>query len=71
MGILPCCFLENQSADSLGLTGKERFNVDLKAGDLKVNEVIPVTTDCGKTFEVKVRLDTPVEIEYFKHGGIL
>lgn len=47
MGILPCCFLENQSADSLGLTGKERFNVDLKAGDLKVNEVIPVTTDCG------------------------
>lgn len=71
MGILPCCFLENQSADSLGLTGKERFNVNLNEGNLKVNQTLEVTTDCGKKFDVKVRLDTPVEVEYFKNGGIL
>jgi aconitate hydratase len=50
MGILPSCFLEGQNADSLGLTGKERFNVNLRQGDLKVNEVIDVNTDCGKKF---------------------
>lgn len=37
MGILPCCFLEGQNAESLGLTGKERFNVPLNQGNLTVN----------------------------------
>jgi aconitate hydratase len=36
-----------------------------------VNETIKVTTNTGKSFDVKVRLDTDVEIEYFKNGGIL
>jgi aconitate hydratase len=53
------------------LTGKEQFNIDIRQGDLKVNEQIKVTADSGKSFEVKVRLDTDVEIEYFKNGGIL
>jgi aconitate hydratase len=36
-----------------------------------VHETIKITTGCGKSFQVKVRLDTDVEIEYFKNGGIL
>ncbi len=55
----------------LGLTRKETFNIDIREGDLQVNEKLKVTTNTGKTFDVKVRLDTDVEIEYFKNGGIL
>lgn len=55
----------------IGLTGKESFNIDLKNGNLSVNEIITVTTNTGKSFPAKVRLDTDVEIEYFKNGGIL
>lgn len=43
MGILPLEFLNGQSADSLKLTGKESFNIDIHQGDLKVNEIIKVT----------------------------
>jgi len=43
----------------------------LRGGNLKVAEWIKVRTDSGKEFEAKVRLDTDVEIEYFKNGGIL
>lgn len=71
MGILPLEFTNGQSADSIGLTGKETFNIDIKEGNLQVNQMIKVTTNTGKSFEVKVRLDTDVEIEYFKNGGIL
>jgi len=53
------------------LTGKESFSIDIRAGNLQVHEHIKVTTNTGKAFEVKVRLDTDVEIEYFKNGGIL
>lgn len=71
MGILPCEFLKGESADSLGLTGKERFSIDLNKGDLGVNSTLEVRTDSGKTFKVKSRIDTDIEIEYFKNGGIL
>jgi aconitate hydratase len=53
------------------LTGKEQFNINIREGSLQVNEQLAVTTNTGKTFNVKVRLDTDVEIEYFKNGGIL
>lgn len=53
------------------MKGTERFDIDLRNGNLKVNEWIKVRTDTGKEFEAKVRLDTDVEIEYFKNGGIL
>ncbi len=43
----------------------------MRGGNLKVAEWIKVRTDSGKEFEAKVRLDTDVEIEYFKNGGIL
>lgn len=50
MGILPTEFLQGQNADSLGLTGHETFNIDLKNGNLKVNEVLTITTNTGKSF---------------------
>jgi aconitate hydratase len=71
MGILPLEFLPNESADTLGLTGKETFDIKLRGGDLKVNEILTVTTNTGKTFKVKSRIDTEIEVEYFKNGGIL
>jgi aconitate hydratase len=43
----------------------------LKHGDLKINEIVRVKTNTGKEFDIKIRLDTDVEVEYFKHGGIL
>lgn len=53
------------------MKGTEKFDIDLRSGNLKVGEWIKVRTDNGKEFEAKVRLDTDVEIEYFKNGGIL
>lgn len=71
MGILPTEFVNGENADSLGLNGKETFSLNLKEGNLKVNEVIQVTTSTGKSFNVKIRLDTDVEIAYYQNGGIL
>ena len=53
------------------MTGKEAFNIDIREGNLQVHEKLKVTTNTGKSFEAKVRLDTDVEVEYFKNGGIL
>ncbi len=52
MGILPMQFKDGQNADSLGLTGKEKFSIQLNGGDLKVGQDIEVSTDTGKTFTV-------------------
>ena len=71
MGILPLEFLPGQNADSLQLTGNEKFNISLNNGNLKVKQTMTVTTECGKSFEAIVRLDTDIEIEYYKNGGIL
>lgn len=71
MGILPCEFKKGDSADSLGLTGKEQFTIKLNKGNLPVNGDIHVTTKCGKSFTVRSRLDTDPEVEYFRNGGIL
>jgi aconitate hydratase len=71
MGILPLQFLGTDNADSLGLTGKETFTMTLRKGDLKVGEELEVKVSTGKSFKAKVRLDTEVELQYFKNGGIL
>jgi len=71
MGILPCVFKEGESADTLGLNGKEQFSIDLPAAATQVSMDIVVTTSTGKTFTVVSRLDTEVELVYFKHEGIL
>jgi len=64
-------FKSGESADSLGLTGKEQFSIDLNQGNLQVGQDIKVTTECGKSFTVTCRLDTEPEVDYLKNGGIL
>ena len=71
MGILPLEFLPGQNADSLNLTGNEKFSIPLNNGNLKVKQKIVVTTEDGRSFEAMARLDTDIEVEYFKNGGIL
>ena len=71
MGILPLEFNEGESADSLGLSGKETFDIDLNNGDLKPGEELEVKASNGKRFKVKCRIETEVEAAYFKNGGIL
>ncbi len=74
MGVLPLQFKEGQNAASLGLTGKESYEIiGLNGGAAKVVTVV-ATPDNGGTpikFEVRVRIDTPKEREYYQHGGIL
>ncbi|KAI7736193.1 hypothetical protein M8C21_007974 [Ambrosia artemisiifolia] len=73
MGILPLCFKAGQDADTLGLTGYERYTIDLpaKASDIKPGQDVSVTTDNRKSFTCTVRFETQVELAYFDHGGIL
>lgn len=74
MGILPCCFKNGANAQSLGLDGSEVFSINLKSGDLNPRQDITLEyVKDGKQMSVVVqaRLDTPIEVEYFKHGGIL
>ena len=73
MGILPLQYNDGESAASLKLTGKESFSINgLGDGSGKTVEVV-ATAENGEviTFNAKVRIDTPQEIEYYRHGGIL
>jgi aconitate hydratase len=74
MGVLPLQFSEGENAESLGLSGHESFDISDLAG-LEPGEklTVKVTGDEGeeKEFEVKVRVDSPVEVEYLRNGGIL
>jgi aconitate hydratase len=67
MGVLPLQFADGQSVGSLGLTGEEVFDI---AGLARLPRHLSVRAG-GKTFDVVVRIDTPKEAEYFRHGGIL
>lgn len=68
MGVLPLQFKDGESAQSLGLTGKECFDIaPVAPGDREAR----VTVHGGRTFTVKVRVDTPKEWDYYLHGGIL
>lgn len=73
MGVLPLQFKEGQTADLLGLTGHETYEITgLENGQSKTAHVVAKTNDGKKTeFDVLVRIDTPKEVEYIKHGGIL
>ncbi len=73
MGVLPLQYASGQNAQSLGLTGRETFNITgLKQGAAKL-VTVTATADDGKSrdFEVRLRIDTPKELEYYRHGGIL
>ncbi|EFA02996.1 Cytoplasmic aconitate hydratase-like Protein [Tribolium castaneum] len=70
MGIIPLQFLPNETAETLGLTGKEIYNIEIPA-DLKPGQNIKISTDTSKTFNVVLRFDTEVDLLFYKHGGIL
>jgi aconitate hydratase len=73
MGVLPLQFTGAASVESLGLTGEETFSISGFAAPLSAGE-LPGTASVradDTIFEVRVRIDTPMESEYFKHGGIL
>jgi len=75
MGVLPLQFLSGESVESLGLTGEEVYDVDGLDDDLAPRATVTVkaTSSDGSTkeFEATVRIDTPVEVHYYRNGGIL
>jgi aconitate hydratase len=73
MGVLPLQYADGESAESLGLGGEEEFTITGLAGPLNDGETPrTVTVKAGDTeFEARVRIDTPKEADYFRHGGIL
>ncbi|WP_342752798.1 aconitate hydratase AcnA [Shouchella clausii] len=74
MGVLPLQFKEGENAETLGLTGKETISVAI-TNEIKPRDYVTVTAvseDGKKTeFEALVRFDSDVEIDYYRHGGIL
>lgn len=74
MSVLPLQYLPGQSAESLKLSGKEIFTIDLGSElspGQKATVYVEGNTEGLKEFTVEVRFDTEVEIEYYKHGSIL
>jgi aconitase A len=73
MGVLPLQFKEGENAQSLGLTGKETFDIiGLDRGAAK-SVTVTARSDDGKSkqFQARLRIDTPKELDYYQHGGIL
>jgi aconitate hydratase len=69
MGVLPLVYKSGQTRTSLGLTGQETFEI-LISDNLQPKQDVTVKAD-GKTFTCTCRIDTPVEVEYYRNGGIL
>ncbi|HEX6921776.1 MAG TPA: aconitate hydratase AcnA, partial [Actinomycetes bacterium] len=72
MGVLPLQFADGDTAESLGLTGEETFSI---TGVTELNEgrtprEVTVNAD-GKEFKARLRIDTPGEADYYRHGGIM
>lgn len=75
MGVLPMVFTDGQNQESLGLAGDESYDITGLSEDLTPGKIVNVTatkTDGSKVeFKAKLRLDSSVDVEYYKHGGIL
>ena len=75
MGILPLEFMKGENAESLGLTGFETYDITGVADGLSVRKELQVTATSAEgkvtTFRVTCRIDTPAELAYHRHGGIL
>jgi aconitate hydratase len=77
MGVLPLQFYKGDSVESLGLSGHERFTISgldaINCGELPKELSVTATSDDDAVteFRVVVRIDTPMEAEYYRHGGIL
>jgi aconitate hydratase len=75
MGVLPCQFLNGQNAGNIGIKGDEIFGLRGMENGIRPGQDIVLVVDRsdGSSFEVPLRLrvDTKIEVEYYKHGGIL
>ena len=73
MGVLPLNFMPGESAESLGLTGKETYDIEGLGDGSSETVSVTATSEEGSstTFQARVRIDTPKEAEYYRHGGIL
>jgi aconitate hydratase len=73
MGVLPLNFMPGDSADSLGLTGKELYSIEGLGDGSSDYVTVTATAEDGSVtpFQARVRIDTPKEAEYYRHGGIL
>ncbi|RXZ38371.1 aconitate hydratase AcnA [Oxalobacteraceae bacterium CAVE-383] len=75
MGVLPLQFLGNDSVQTLGIVGNESFDLKGISGEIKPQQqaTLVIHRANGQTQEVKLllRIDTPIEVDYYKHGGIL
>lgn len=75
MGVLPLQFLGDDSVTTLGITGDETFDLKGLEGNLRPQQEVTLVIHRtnGESREVKVllRIDTPIEVDYYKHGGIL
>jgi len=75
MGVLPLEYIDGQNAESLGLSGTETYTISGIATDLTPGKRLDVTATATDgqvtTFQVKCRIDTPIEVDYYRHGGIL
>ncbi len=75
MGVLPLQFEDGQSVESLGLTGREVFDIDGLDDNLKPRQEVTMKAQGDQRLEIEfkatVRIDTPVEVEYYRNGGIL
>jgi len=70
MGVLPLEFQDGATWQSLGLTGEETFDIPELSDDLKPRQTVTVNAG-GQKIPMTVRIDTPVEMDYYRHGGIL
>ncbi|MEO0557419.1 MAG: aconitate hydratase AcnA [Bacteroidota bacterium] len=74
MGVLPLTFKAGESLDTHGLTGSETFDIPVE-DDVRPGQALTVTATKADgsqvTFDVRVALNTPIEVEYYRHGGIL
>ena len=74
MGVMPLQFKDGETRESLGLNGTEIYSIIGLSNDLKPKQEVTVkavSSDGEKTFKMIARVDTPVEIDYYRHGGIL
>jgi aconitate hydratase len=73
MGVLPLNFMAGESADTLGLTGEELFDIEGLGDGSSEHVSVTATSNNGKVtrFQARVRIDTPKEVEYYRNGGIL
>jgi aconitate hydratase len=75
MGVLPLQFLDGVTAESLGLDGSQTFSIGGLSDDIQPGQRLTIEIENSKGEKryvpVQVRIDTPIEVDYYKHGGIL